>query len=185
MAHTLASEHADAAARVRLPLGMIAAGSSPYLSLSDLIKHWPATTARREVVMISPGSDPLGGPPPIDPYLETAINDAQRAGIMVFTIYTPHVGHFGHSYYELYWGQSYLSQLSEDTGADMFGFGNIPAVSFAPFFKQISERLANQYIATLLMTPGAKAGFEQIRLIATSPNADLVAQTRAYVPLGG
>jgi hypothetical protein len=135
--------------------------------------------------MITPGVDALGGPPPVDPYLDTAIADAQRAGIVVFTIYTPHVGHFGHSYFGISWAQNYLAELSEDTGADMFGFGNIPPVSFAPFFKQISDRLANQYIATVLMVPGSKAGFEPVRLITKTPNTDIVTQTRVYVPLGG
>jgi hypothetical protein len=183
--HKLTAQHQEAANSVRLPLGAIAAGSSPYIALSDLIKHWPATSARREVVMITPGVDALGGPPPVDPYLDTAIADAQRAGIVVFTIYTPHVGHFGHSYFGISWAQNYLAELSEDTGADMFGFGNIPPVSFAPFFKQISDRLANQYIATVLMVPGSKAGFEPVRLITKTPNTDIVTQTRVYVPLGG
>lgn len=179
------TDHAAAAKTLRLPLGRITAGASPYLSLSDLIKRWPASSARREVVMISSGIDPLGGPPPVDAYLETATGNAQRAGIVVYTIYTPHVGHFGRSFFEVNWGQNYLSELSEDTGGDMFGFGNIPPVSFAPYFKEIVNRLANQYVTTLNLVPGSKSGFESIRVMTKEPNTDLVTQTRAYVQLGG
>jgi len=181
----LTADHSAAAGKVRLPLGMITAGSSPYLSLSDLIKRWPGSAARHEIVMISSGVDPLGGAPPVDPYLQTAIDNAQRAGVVVFTIYTPHIGHFGHSFFRFYWGQNYLSELSETTGGEMYGFGNIPPVSFTPFFTKIANDLDNQYLATVLMSPGTKADFAPIRLITRARNAVLMSQMRAYVPLGG
>ncbi|HUA86710.1 MAG TPA: hypothetical protein VMB85_22790 [Bryobacteraceae bacterium] len=178
-------DHALAAKTIRLPFGQITAGASPYISLSDLIKRWPASGARREVVMISSGVDPLGGPPPVDPYLQSAIRDAQRAGIIVYSIYTPHAGHFGRGFWMINWGQNYLSELSEETGGDMFGFGFIPPVSFAPFFKEIMLRLENQYLTTLLMHPGKGAGFQPLRLISKAPNAEIVSQKQVYIPLGG
>lgn len=101
----LTGQHDLAAKALRLPMGIITAGESPYLSLSDLIKRWPASQARREVLMITSGVDPLGGPPPIDAYLETAISDAQRAGILVYSIYTPHSGHFGRSFWRMNWAK--------------------------------------------------------------------------------
>ena len=135
--------------------------------------------------MISSGIDPLGGRPPVDVYLNSAIGDAQRAGIVVYSIYTPHSGHFGRSFWMINWGQNYLSELSEQTGGDMYGFGSIPPVSFAPFFKDIRLRLDNQYLTTVLMQPGKGAGFQPLRLISKEPNGEIVSQKQVYVSLGG
>ena len=83
-------DHALAAQSLRLPLG--AGAASPYLALSDLIKHWQGHADRREVVLITSGIDPTGGNGPVNPYLDTAIADAQREGIIVHTIYIPGIG---------------------------------------------------------------------------------------------
>jgi hypothetical protein len=92
-------DHAKAAATLRIPLSSMGTMASPYLSLSDLIKRWPAGTKRREVLMITSGDDPLGGIGPSSPYADSAIDDAQRAGVVVYAIYTPGIGHAGHSYW--------------------------------------------------------------------------------------
>ncbi len=54
-------DHAKAAAALRIPLSSTGTMASPYLSLSDLIKRWPAGSIRREVLMITSGDDPLEG----------------------------------------------------------------------------------------------------------------------------
>ena len=74
----LTLDHALVAQSLRLPLG--AGAASPYLALSDFIKHWQGHADRREVVMITSGIDPTGGNGPVNPYLDTAIADAQRQG---------------------------------------------------------------------------------------------------------
>ena len=108
VAQNLTSDHALAAKAVRLPLGIGGVNASPYFSISDLVKHWPATTARREVFMASDGIDRYyESADLLDPYLDAAVDDAQRAGIVVFDVYTPGLGHFGHSYWLNYWGQIY------------------------------------------------------------------------------
>jgi hypothetical protein len=179
------NDHNAAAKAIRLPVGAITAGASPYLSLSDLMKKWPANPARHEVVMISAGIDPLGGPPPTDPYLDRAIDDAQRATIMVHSIYTPSSGHFGHNFWTANWGQNYLSQLSAETGGESFMLGFGAPVSFAPYLAEIETILKSQYLATLLMQPGSKPGFESIRLATEVPNMELITQRRVYVTVGG
>ncbi|HTW32932.1 MAG TPA: hypothetical protein VMD76_14720, partial [Candidatus Sulfotelmatobacter sp.] len=45
----LTADHALAAKALRLTLGIRGANASPYISLSDLIKKWPASAARREL----------------------------------------------------------------------------------------------------------------------------------------
>lgn len=84
------SDHAQAAKALRLPMGMAGADASPYFSLSDLVKRWPETNERREVLMVSDGIDRYYGAGDIqDPYLEAAIDEAGKAGIIVSAIYTP------------------------------------------------------------------------------------------------
>ncbi len=53
----LTADHAQAAKALRLPMGVRGANGSPYFSLSDLIKHWPESSGRREVLMASDGID--------------------------------------------------------------------------------------------------------------------------------
>src|SRR5277367_5898816 len=56
----LTKDHALAAKSLRLPIGP-GASTSPYLSLADLMKRWPETSDRREILMLTSGNDPLGG----------------------------------------------------------------------------------------------------------------------------
>jgi len=49
------NDHAKVASAVRLPLGSIGASDSPYLSLIDLLKRWPPSKVRREVIMVTDG----------------------------------------------------------------------------------------------------------------------------------
>ena len=158
---SLTSDHDHAEKALRLPMGYRGANGSPYFSLSDLVKRWPATTARREVLMASDGIDLYyGSGDMLDPYLETAIDDAVRAGIIVSAIYTPGVGHFGHSYWQTYWGQLYLAELAEKTGGEAYYIGfNGPPVSFAPYLEDVTNRLGHQYLLTFLAKPQKKAGW--------------------------
>src|SRR5277367_2924797 len=96
VAQNLTTDHALAQKSLRLPLGFGAAYTSPYLALSDLMKKWPETKDRREVLMITSGTDPLGGGfsnnPFTNPYLDAALEQAQRGGFIVYSIYAPGVG---------------------------------------------------------------------------------------------
>ena len=62
------ADHASAAAKIRLPLGMPGVSASPYFCLSDFVKRWPGTASddgvvihgkARFVIMITNGVDPL------------------------------------------------------------------------------------------------------------------------------
>lgn len=182
----LTAHHAKAAKGLRLPLGYPGVMPSPFLSLSDLIKRWPAGAARHEVLLVTSGIDPLGGGV-VDPYLDSAIEHAQRAGIVVYAIYAPaadHGGHGGHSFWRMNWGQNHLAQIAEETGGEAYMLGFGPPVSFAPYFADIAEHLAHQYVVTFLITPGKKAGFQSVRLTTEVPNAELVTAGKVYIPAG-
>jgi hypothetical protein len=178
------SDHALAAKALRLPLGAAGINASPYFALSDLVKKWPESPDRHEVLMASDGVDRYYGiGDPQDPYLDTAIHDAERAGILVYAIYTPGAGHFGHSYWQNYWGQIYLSRLAEETGGEAFyiGFTGAP-VSFDPFLEDTAQHLEHQYWLTFLAKPPKKSGWQRIKVTTEVSNAELVAAHEAYVP---
>ncbi len=180
----LTPDHAQAAKALRLPEGIPGANGSPYFSLSDLVKKWPESTARREVIMASDGIDRYyGSNDLLDPYLDAAIDDALKGGIIVSAIYTPGVGHFGHSYWQTYWGQLYLSKLSEKTGGEAYyvGFTGAP-VSFSPFLEDATRRLNNQYLLTFLAKPPKKAGLQRIKIRTEVSGVDLVPPEEVYVP---
>jgi len=177
------TEHAQAAKQLRLPMGIGGADASPYFSLSDLVKRWPPSNARHEVLMVSSGIDRYYGAGDLqDPYLQAAIDDAGKAGVLVSAIYTPDVGHFGHSYWQTYWGQLYLSQLAERTGGEAYyiGFTGAP-VTFAPYLDDLAHRFEHQYILGFVPKPQTKSGWQRVRVATEVPNVDLVSAGRVYV----
>jgi hypothetical protein len=182
----LTEDRAQAAKSLRLPLGVVGVNASPYFALSDLVKRWPASTARREVVMVSDGIDRYYDEADLqDPYVASAIDDAQRAGIVVSAIYNPGIGHFGHDYWRNYWGQLYLAQATDATGGESYYIGFTgPAVAFAPFLDDVDHRLKNQYLLTFLAVPGKKPGLQSVKLRTELHNVELVSATRVFVPVG-
>jgi hypothetical protein len=179
----LTDDHAQAAKALRLPLGSPGVNASPYFSLSDLVKKWPAGAPRRSVVMITDGIDRYYGTADLqDPYLDQAIDDADRAGIIVSAIYNPGAGHFAHSYWQTYWGQIYLSELAEKTGGEAYyiGFTGAP-VSFTPYLDDLGRRLTHQYLLTFLAKPPKKAGWQQVRVGTEVPKVDLISAGRVWV----
>jgi hypothetical protein len=181
MEQSLTSDHALAAKALRLPMGT---PGSPYFSLSDVAKHWPESTAQREVVMVSDGIDRYyEGNDLQDPYVDAAIGDAQRAGIVVFALYTPGAGHSGHSFYRAYWGQIFLSRLADETGGESYSIGFYePPVTYVPYLDDLARRLTHQYLLTFIAKPQKKSGLQRVKLTTEVPNAELVAADRVYVP---
>jgi hypothetical protein len=178
------NDHASAAKALRLPLGIGGVNASPYFSLSDLVKRWPESSNRREVLLVSDGVDRYyGGADLQDPYLDAAIDDSLRAGIVVFAIYTPGAGHFGHSHWQTFWGQTYLSRVAEETGGESYyiGFTGAP-VDFTPYLEDMGRHLDHQYWLTFLAKPPKKSGWQRIKVTTEASNAELVAPQRVYVP---
>ncbi|MCU1270810.1 MAG: hypothetical protein JWN74_2104 [Acidobacteriaceae bacterium] len=184
IAQELTADHAQAAKSLRLPRGIAGVNGSPYFSLVDLIKRWPAGSPRREVLMISDGIDLYYGSGDLqDPYVSDAIEQAQRAGVIVYAIYNPGAGHFAHSYWHSYWGQLYLSRVADETGGESYYIGfSGPAVTFVPYLDDVEHRLNNQYLLTFLAKPEKKSGMQRVKLATELPNTELVGAQRVYVP---
>ncbi|MBV9780641.1 MAG: hypothetical protein JOY62_11785 [Acidobacteriaceae bacterium] len=178
------ADHAAAANSIRVVMGPGGADISPYDSLSDAIKKWPEKRAeRREIIMISSGIEGLGGGYTSDnPYVNKGIEDAQKAGVIVYTIYTPAAGHYGHSFWLTNWGQNFLSQLSEETGGESYFLGFGPVVSFQPYLNEILERQRHQFLLTFTARPERKSGLQPVKVRIKEKDADVAAADRVYVP---
>ncbi len=176
----LTSDRELAAKALRLPLGAPGISASPYLSLIDLIHRWPASPQAHEVLLITSGIDADYGAGPANPYLSRAIETAQRAGVVVYSIYFGSEGHAGHSYWQINWGQNYLSQLGDETGGEFYWQGSSNPISFAPYLKEIGERLREQYIVTFDAGGEGKAGFQAIKLKTELAHVTLVGPSKVY-----
>jgi hypothetical protein len=179
------SDHAQAAKSLRLPSGNAGINGSPYFCLSDLVKHWPGgdSNVRREVIMVTDGVDRYSGArfDPENPYVQAATSDAQKAGVVVYSIYYRGQGRLDRSFVATDGGQNYLTMVSGSTGGKVYleGFGN--PVSFAPFLSDIQRKLQNQYELSFVST--AKPGLQGIRVKTSQPNTSLEYPSR--VPVGG
>jgi hypothetical protein len=185
IASNFTTDHAAAAKSVRIALGYYTANASPYTALSSFIKGWEAgpSVPRREVLMITSGIDELYGGQMPDPYVDAAVEDAQCAGVVVYSIYTPSAGHFGHSFFRSYWGQNFLSELSEETGGESYYFlGTQAPVSFAPYLKLLSEQLPNQFLLTFQAQPGKKAERQPVKVTSEIHTVDFVSADHVCVP---
>src|ERR1700722_10175952 len=169
----LTADHDLAAKTMRLPTGVPACSASPYLAVTELIHKWPATPEAREVLMVSSGIDPDYGSGPDNPYLSGAIDTAQRAGVVVYSIYFPNAGRFGRGYQRINWGQNYLSQLSEETGGEFYWQGEHAPVLLSPYLDNMNRRLNEQYLLTFLAEPENKPGFQRIKLSTEMPHVSL------------
>ncbi len=150
------TDHAAAAAKIRIPIGLPGISASPYFCLSDFVKHWPGDEEggsplrkARFVIMLTNGVDPYNGSTSLlnqdSPYVQTAIVDAQRAGVIVSSIYYRDAGFGGHGAIS---GQDYLDQVARGTGGEAYYQGTFNPVSLTPFFKQFAAAISETYIAT-------------------------------------
>jgi hypothetical protein len=174
-------DHAQAGKALRIPLGSFGISSSPYLAVSDLMKHWPESSARREILLISSGIDPLQSGI-IDTYLDSLNEQAQEAGVQVYAIYASSAGHFGHTFWRVNNGQNNLSQLADATGGEFYYQGFQTPVAFKPFLDEFADRLNHQYRLTFLAKPEKKASYQHVKLETEVANAELVAQDKVFVP---
>jgi hypothetical protein len=180
---SVTTDHAQLAKALRLPLGQPGIAASPYMGISDLVRKWPPADARREVLLITSGIDPWSPPNPENPYLQKAIADAQRAGILVHSIYYAGAGHTGHSYWRVNWGQNYLSELGDETGGEAYWQGFHSPVSFDPYLKDLTERLRNQYLMTL-GSDDIKGGLQPVRVTTSVSGVSLVAASKIDIQTG-
>ena len=184
LAQDYTNDHELAAKALRLPLGSGGALSSPYLALLDLMKRWPSSADRRSILLFSSGIDYFRGdfwtkPPDLD----STISRAQKQNINVWTIYAPDAGHRGRGFFIASRAQSYLSEISDATGAESYYLGTSAPVNLKPYFDEISTHLNNQYLMTFKASGGgAKGRFERVHIATELPHVEFLAASQAFVP---
>jgi hypothetical protein len=179
----LTKDHDAAAKSLRLPLGAISY-TSPYLSLSDLMKKWPVSEDRREILMITSGIDVLGGGPFTNPYLQEAIDRAQRGGFIVYSIYTPGAGRVGRGFFRGNLGQTGLDMIAQKTGGAAYYLGAGSPIDIAPYLQDVSFSLRNQYELTFLAKSAKKPTLEPVKVKTEMPNIGVIAAEDSYVGTG-
>jgi hypothetical protein len=185
LAGPLSADHAQVVGELHLPAGP---SSSPYFSLSDLAQHWPsqARGVRREVVLLTDGIDPYNQHyDPEDMYVQAAINDSVRAGLVVYTIYWQNRNNGGGDSMVSVGGQSLMAEVTQATGGNSYGSGMSNAVSFQPFFEDLARRLENQYELSFSARLDRKPAIESLKLKVGGLAVEVDAPQQVFVDRAG
>jgi hypothetical protein len=184
VAQDFTNDHALAAKALRIPLGTGGSFSSPYLSVQDWVKRWPDHGGdRRSIIMISSGVDYFrGGFDPVDPDLDSTVEQAQKKNINIWTIYYPDSGHVGRRFFRVFNSQSNLSRLSEETGAESYYLGSGVPVNLKPYFEEIEGHLENQYLLSFAGNGGKKGKFTRVRVNTETPNVEFMLPASVFLP---
>jgi hypothetical protein len=176
------NNHELAAKALRIPIGP-GAFSSPYLSVIDLLKRLPGSpTDRRSILMLSSGVDYFHGNFPESPDAQSAYERAQKENINIWSIYYPDAGHLGRRFFRTFRGQSDLSRLAEESGAESFYLGTMEAVTFKPFLDELAMHLRNQYLLTFKASGGPKGRFQRVKVATEVPGVQFLHAPQAFLP---
>lgn len=184
IAQDFTNDHALAAKALRLPLGLLTAGSSPYLAVEDLAKRWPVQGQRGSIIMLSSGIDYFrGGFPPQDPDLDNAIAHAQKANINIWSIYVPDSNRFGrrNSFRAFNW-ESNLARMSQETGGENYYLGLQIPVDLRPYFDSIQAHLNNQYLVAFVGDGGRKGKYQTVKVTSEIRNVQIMSPSEVYLP---
>lgn len=184
----LTSDHAQVMKALHLPGGSFGSSASPYFCLSDLAQHWPSSdrTARREVVMITDGIDYYEMRfDPQDPYVQAAITDSVKAGLVVYSIYWENKGMLDRSTYLNGASQSLLLEVTDATGGISYWQGMGNPVSIQPYFEDLSRRLKNQYELGFTARLERKSTLGTLKMKVEGKGMDVAAPQQVYLDHAG
>ena len=159
-----------AAGALRPPVSFAtAAPTNPYIEIIEALKRYEGLPqGRRAMLVVSDGLDYSRGFDTVTVVqsidLQRAINEAQRRGVAVYSLYGPSVISAVRTDTLLAAGaQSSLQRLSEETGGRAYFQGINAPVSYDPFLKDVSTSFTRQIALTYLST-NAKKGFHRIQI---------------------
>jgi VWFA-related protein len=182
------TDHEKAAGAIRIPNAGPESANGVYDSLGDLIKKWPATEGRKVVLFVTDGIDVTDGVGDSDPgrsiVLKKAIESAQRAGVVVYTIYASGAGRALQNSVLVNNGQGSLRRLAAETGGDAFFAGLQTPVSFQPFLQNVQKMLGQQYMLTFVAAPREKGRYEHLQVTAEANGVELTAPDHVYISGG-
>jgi hypothetical protein len=182
LAQAFTADHQKAASALRLPMAIPGLNGSPYFVLSDLVNHWPSKqpTGRRAVLMLTDGVDPYWGTAIMDdPYLDAAIHDALKEGVMVYSIYLRGAGLYGRNDWVTVFAQSRLMEVTQETGGYAYFLAFTDPVTISPFLSDLEDRLENQYQVTIDALN--QKGVQPVKLRTELPGLRIQGPTQIYV----
>ncbi|HEV2864737.1 MAG TPA: hypothetical protein VGX48_27305 [Pyrinomonadaceae bacterium] len=165
-----------AARSLRIPISSpSAAPYNPFVLTRDAVKRFESQpVGRRAVLLVSDGMDLSRGfensTPANSVDLQRAINEAQRKGVAVYSIYAPAVTTNANNLATI--GQGSLLRLSDETGGRAFFQGTGAPVSIDRFLTDINTALSRQFALTYLSTHPDK-GFHRVRVVADLPGGEI------------
>jgi hypothetical protein len=177
------ADHDAVARKIRITTGFPGASTSIYLSLMDVMKKFPADNGRHEILVIADGIDRFRGDPDSPDVMQT-IEQAQKAGIMIHTLYARGGGREGRNLFRVNYGQSNLAQMADETGGESFFQGLDTPIAFTPFLEQLDMVLHNQYFLTFT-TPRStkkKGELRGFRVSTEQHNVELAHAREVWVP---
>jgi hypothetical protein len=131
------------------------------------------------VLLLSDGIDTSRGVDSSSPGagfdLQRAINEAQRLGVAIYSIYEPTAN--AANFTLVGNGQGSLNRLSTETGGRAFFQGTGAPVSIDNFLRDVDSLLSRQFALTYLSTHPGK-GFHKVRVVADVGGGEL------YYPSG-
>jgi len=186
IAQDFTQNHELATRALRLPMGIGALGSSPYLATMDMLKRWPNTGPRRSILLITSGIDYFRGfgYGQFSPDLDSLINRAERQNTNIWSIYYPSAGHRGRAYGLVNTAQMNIDKLSEDTGAESYFLGGGVPVSIKPYLDEIANHLSNQYLLTFAGSGGAKGKYQSMKVRTELPDVEFFTPNAVFLPPG-
>lgn len=180
------TDHEKAANAFHIPSSFPGTSNGVFDSVTELIKKWPATESRRVILFISDGIDTTAGisntMPSTSMVLQRAIDQAERSGVVVYTVFASGAGRELQNRFLVTNGQGCLSRLAAETGGDSYTEGYQTPLSFRPFLDDLKTMLGQQYRLTFLAAPGSKPGFSRFGVKTEASGVELIAPDHVFVP---
>jgi hypothetical protein len=177
------TDHDAVAKKLRITIGFPAISTSIYLSLMDMMSKWHPNGVRHEILVIGDGIDRYRGDPD-SPDVASTIERAQKAGIIIHTLYARVPDREGRNLFRVNFGQSNLAQMTDETGGESFFQGLDTPIAFSPFLEQLDMILHNQYWLTFT-TPRSTRKKGELRGFHVSTeqhNVEVSAPSQIFVP---
>lgn len=186
MERDFTSEHELAAKALRIPSAIRGTSNGTYDSVRELVKHWPNDGNRHVLLLISSGIDLTNGVGDTNPYrnlpLSDAIESAQRANVVVYTIFAAGDTRALRNDYLTTNGQGSLERLANETGGHAFFQGLSTPVSLQPFLQEFSGMLGQQYLLTFMADANSKDEFSRLKVTSEQSGVELHAPEHVLVP---
>ena len=182
------TDHEGAAKAIRIPSAFPGTANGVYDSFGELVKKWPASQNRKVIIFVSDGIDVTNGVddslPGQSMVLQRAIDAAERAGVVVYTVFANGAGRAVQNQFLVNNGQGSLARLASETGGDAFFQGTQTPISFKPFLEDIGKLLGQQYLLTFLATPGDKGRYARLQVSVEAGDVELMAPDHVFVAGG-